>query len=79
MRASQEVPEPIHINRLLVDDIVVQFRATERLICYLSRHLELFGSRPLWQRHFWALKFEMLSEYRKNKKRITSAQKTVNV
>lgn len=79
MRASQEVPEPIHINRLLVDNIVVQFRATERLICYLSRHLELFGSRPLWQRHFWVLKFEMLSEYKKNKKRITSAQKTVKV
>jgi len=51
MFASQEVPEPIIIIRLLSVNIVVQFRASERLICCESRHLELFGSRPRWQRH----------------------------
>ena len=51
MFASQEVPEPIIFIRLLSVNIVVQFRASERLICCESRHLELFGSRPRWQRH----------------------------
>jgi len=49
--ASQEVPEPIIIIRLLSVNIVVQFRASESLICCESRQLELFGSRPRWQRH----------------------------
>ena len=49
--ASQEVPEPIFITRLLSVSIVAQIRASESLICCESRHLELFGSRPRWQRH----------------------------
>ena len=51
MFASQEVPEPIIIIRLLSVNIVVQFRASESLICCEGRHLELLGSRPHWQRH----------------------------
>ena len=48
--ASQEVPEPIIYTRLLSVNIVVQFRASESLICCEGRHLELLGSRPRWQR-----------------------------
>ena len=44
--ASQEVPEPILIFWPLSANIVVQFRATESLICCEGSHLELFGSRP---------------------------------
>jgi hypothetical protein len=46
--ASQKVPEPIIYTRHLSANIVVQFRASESLICCEGSHLELLGSRPHW-------------------------------